>query len=126
MPYIAKNLNAYKEEDKKVVGTGHCVPFVREATGAPPALTWKRGRAVKGDHTIIKGAAIATFNAEGKYTNSTDGTSHAAIFIEQNAAGIHVWDQWLKQPVHMRWIRFQGGALHVKPINDGDSYYVIE
>jgi hypothetical protein len=49
-----------------------------------------------------------------------------AIYLEQNALGIHVWDQWKGQPVHKRWIRFQGGVRGVKPVNDGDTYYVIE
>ena len=126
MPYIASNLSDYKEEDEKVVGTGHCVPFVQDASGAPNTSAWKRGRLVKGDSTVLKGTAIATFNSEGRYTNSTDGTSHAAIYLEQTSVGLHVWDQWKGQPVHMRWIRFQGGAAGAKPVNDGDAYYVIE
>jgi hypothetical protein len=126
MPYIAKNLNSYNERDMKVVGTGHCVPFVQEATGAPHSGNWNRGKQVKGNTTILKGTAIATFNAEGKYTNSLDGTSHAAVYIEQSSIGIHVWDQWLKQPVHMRWIRFQKGVPGVNPVNDGDAFYVVE
>jgi hypothetical protein len=109
-----------------VVGTGHCVPFVQEASGAPQTSLWKRGKRVRGDYGIRVGTAIATFSAEGRYTNSLDGTSHAAMYVTQDAVGIQVWDQWKGQPVHKRWIRFQGGAPGVKPVNDGDAFYVID
>lgn len=79
-----------------------------------------------GDFGNSKRHTIATFDANGKYTNSTDGTSHAAIYVGQDAAGLQVWDQWTAQPVHQRTIRFQGGAAGVKPVNDGDAFYVIE
>jgi hypothetical protein len=123
MTYIAKDPESYKDT---VVGTGQCVPFVQKASGAPVTSAWKRGTKVRGTSAIQKGTAIATFDANGKYTNSTDGTSHAAIYVGQDAAGLQVWDQWTAQPVHQRTIRFQGGAAGVKPVNDGDAFYVIE
>jgi len=123
MPYIATNPRAY---DGKVVGSGHCVAFVQAASGAPNTSVWKEGKLVKGEPAITTGTAIATFSAAGKYTNSLDGTSHAAIYVQQNTSGILVWDQWLGQPVHQRRIRFQAGAPGVKPVNDGDFFYVIE
>jgi hypothetical protein len=123
MAYIAVNPETY---ENKVVGTGHCVPFVQEASGAPNTSLWKRGKKVKGELTLAKGTAIATFSAEGKYTNSRDGTSHGAIYVSQDAVAINVWDQYLGQPVHQRAIRFQGGAAGVRPVNDGDSFYVID
>ncbi|MCU1294224.1 MAG: hypothetical protein JWP08_3074 [Bryobacterales bacterium] len=123
MAYIASNPKSY---DGKVAGTGQCVSFVQQASGAPQTALWKRGKKVKGDLTITKGTAIATFNAVGKYTNSLDGTSHAAIYISQDGLGVVVWDQWKGQPVHQRTIRFQGGAIGVKPVNDGDAFYVID
>ncbi len=123
MAYIAKSPESY---DGQVVGTGHCVPFVQTASGAPQTGLWTRGGLVKGDLTVKSGTAIATFSDQGKYTNSLDGTSHAAIYVSQDAAGLHVWDQWLGQPVHQRLSRFQGGAAGTKPVNDGDFFYVIE
>ena len=123
MAYIAAKPENY---DGKIAGTGHCVPFVQQASGAPQTIQWTRGKRVKGDFTIAKGTAIATFNAQGKYTNSLDGTSHAAIYISQDTIGVKVWDQWKGQPVHQRTIRFQGGAVGVKPVNDGDAFYVID
>ncbi len=123
MPYLARNAQAY---DGKVVGTGQCVAFVQAAGGAPNTSVWKQGKLVKGDPAIAAGTVIATFSSTGKYTNSLDGTSHAAVYVKQDSNGIQVWDQWLGQPVHQRWIRFQGGAKSAKPVNDGDAFYVVE
>jgi len=123
MPYVARNPQAYSG---KVVTTGQCVAFAQAASGAPNTSVWKQGKLVKGEPAIAAGTVIATFDASGKYTNSTDGTSHAAIYLEQDTKGILVWDQWVGQPVHQRWIRFQGGAPGVKPVNDGDAFYVVE
>ena len=124
MPYIASEPEKYSGQ---VVGTGQCVAFVQTASAAPHTPNWKRSaNKVKGDLSIAKGTAIATFNANGQYTNSLDGTSHAAIYVSQDEVGITVWDQWTGQPVHTRVIRFRGGAEGVKPVNDGDAFYVIE
>lgn len=122
MPYVAPNPQSYSS---KVVGSGQCVAFVQKASGAPQTILWSMGDKVKGDLTLPKGTAIATFGVQGKYTNSLDGTSHAAIYVSQDAIGITVWDQWTGQPVHQRVIRFRGGAAGVKPVNDGDAFYVI-
>lgn len=110
----------------KSVGTGHCVPYVQQASGAPQTAKWTKGRKVRGDLAIPKGTAIATFGADGTYTNSVDGTSHAAIYLKQDAKAIYVYDQWINQPVHQRAIRFQGGKTGRDTVNDGDNYYVIE
>ena len=123
MPYIARNPQGY---DRKAVGTGQCVAFVQAASGAPNTSVWKKGKLVKGEQAIAAGTVIATFSADGKYTNSLDGTSHAAVYVKQDGNGILVWDQWAGQPVHQRWIRFQGGAAGVKPVNNGDFFYVVE
>lgn len=123
MPYVAQNPEEY---DGQVVGTGHCVAFVEAASGAPNTGLWKQGKLVKGEPAIEPGTAIATFSAAGEYTNSLDGTSHAAVFVKQDTNGILVWDQWTGQPVHQRWIRFQGNAPGVKPVNNGDFFCVIE
>jgi hypothetical protein len=108
------------------IGTGHCVPYVQQASNAPATAQWKKGRKVRGDTTIQKGTAIATFSADGKYTNSLDGTSHAAIYLRQDGKAIYVLDQWINQPVHERAIRFQGGKTGRDTVNDGDNYYVVE
>lgn len=115
----------------KSFGTGHCVPYVQESSRAPQTAQWRRGRKVKGDATILRGTAIATFGPDGTYTNSVDGTSHAAVYLRQDASAIYVYDQWInrdksKQPVHQRAIRFQGGKTGRDTVNDGDNYYVVE
>ncbi len=121
MPYVAKKPGSYS-----VVGGGECVDYVKAASGAPATSFWTRGDPVRNNLTILEGTAIATFDAAGKYGNKKDGTSHAAIYVSQDGHGIEVWDQWAGQPVHRRPIRFQGGAPNVRPVNDGDAYYVIE
>jgi hypothetical protein len=100
--------------------------FAQEAAGAPSTLLWKQGTLVKGQMALAKGTAIATFGPDGKYTSKMDGSAHAAIYIQQDIAGIAVWDQWVGQPVHKRVIRYQNGAAGVKHVNDGDYFYVIE
>jgi hypothetical protein len=123
MAYIATAPETYQGQ---VVGSGQCVAFVQQASGAPLTANWSQGDLVRGNSTIQPGTAIATFGPEGTYTNSTDGTSHAAIYMGQDDVGLQVWDQWKGQPVHQRPIRFQGGAPGVKPVNDGDAFYVID
>jgi hypothetical protein len=123
MAYIATDPDSYQNT---VVGSGQCVAFVQQASGAPLTSGWNQGSKVRGDLALPAGTAIATFDSSGRYTNSTDGTSHAAIYVGQNEIGLQVWDQWKGQPVHQRTIRFQGGAVGVKPVNDGDAFYVID
>jgi hypothetical protein len=130
MAYIADHPESY---EGKSVGTGHCVPFVQAASCAPETAKWKQGLKVKGNSTtIFKGTAIATFAASGKYTNSMDGTSHAAIYIDQDDDGLQVWDQWKgkknqpDQPVHKRTLRFQEEVPGVLPVNNGNCFYVID
>jgi hypothetical protein len=105
------------------VGSGQCVAYVQRAAAAPLTSQWRRGALVRGGE-VPTGTAIATFDANGRYGNHTDGRSHAAIFVEASAAGLLVWDQWGGHPVQQRTIRFQGGSA--KPVNDGDAYFVIE
>ncbi len=123
MPYIALHPEAYNNTR---VGSGQCVAFVQKASGAPMTSLWKRGAQVKGNPGVLKGTAIATFEGNGKYGNTTDGSSHGAIFVGQNAEGLQVWDQWIGQPVHQRTIHYRGAALGTRPVNDGDAFYVIE
>ena len=129
MPYVASKPDAYIGTS---VGTGQCVPLVEAATGAPRDATWSRGKQVKGATDIAVGTAIATFDADGRYGNHTDGSSHAAIYIGQTSDGIEVIDQWAHvvggkqrvQMAHRRLIRFKGGIGHKS--DDGDAFYVIQ
>jgi hypothetical protein len=70
------------------VGTGECVALVQAATGAPRTTEWRPGVQVQGNVNIRPGTAIATFDDDGHYTG------HAAIYLGQDAHGIHVIDQW--------------------------------
>lgn len=108
------------------VGSGHCVPFVRECTGLPPTSRWRRGVLARGAN-LAPGTAVATFNPAGRYANSMAGDSHAAIFLAEIPEGLEVLDQWLEdkpRPVSHRVIRFRGGVG--KPVNDGDQFFTIE
>lgn len=109
----------------RLVGNGHCVGFVREAASVPHTSQWRRGTKARGGD-LPRGTAIATFDPiSNRYANSTDGRSHAAIFLHEQEAGLHVLDQWIGRPVAARLIRFSPGR-NARPVNDGDAYYVIE
>ena len=127
MAYLA-NLNDVKkivdENDKRdrehgiYVGESHeCVAVVKYFAKASQTTIWKKGARVKGNNSIRPGTAIATFDSRGKYYG------HAAIYINQTAAGINVYDQWNGMPLHYRPIFFKG---HGYVSNDGDQFYVIE
>lgn len=120
MAYIA---GAPESFEGKVVGSGQCVAYVQEASGAPVTASWVQGSKVRGNGFVTRGTAIATFDAGGKYPNHASG-NHAAIFLSQDEGGIWVYDQWAGQPVHKRHIRFKHGSG--SPSNDGDAYSVVE
>ena len=125
-----RNYGLYCDCSSELPGPGCRQRAVRRLCAAGQRRSVNRqldaGALARGNSTIQAGTAIATFGSEGTYTNSTDGTSHAAIYMGQNDAGLQVWDQWKGQPVHQRTIRFQGGAPGVHPVNDGDAFYVID
>lgn len=120
MSYVAAR---YEHLLGTVVGTGHCVPFVQAVSGAPHTSRWRRGQQVRGA-TLEPGTAIATFGSDGRYTNRTDGTAHAAILLEVALDGVLVVDQWVGHPVARRVIRYRGGGTSA--VNDGDAFAVIE
>ena len=120
MPYTATD---HHRHTGTVVGSGHCVAYVREVCGLPHTSLWRRGDKVRGGD-FAAGTAIATFDANGMYVNRTDGSSHAAVLLAENSDGLLCSDQWLGQPVHQRVIRFRGGRGDA--VNDGDQFYTIE
>ena len=107
----------------RVVGSGQCVAYVCQACEAPTTPHWTRGVLVKGSKPPV-GTAIATFDPDGTYGNHTDGRSHAAIFHDEVAEGLLVWDQWLGHPVQPRLIHFRDGMGSA--VNDGDRFYIVE
>jgi hypothetical protein len=120
MPTVALR---HEQHTGRTIGNGHCVAYVREVTGLPPTLWWRRGDPVR-DLPPAPGTAIATFDARGRYANATDGSSHAAIYLFEAPDGIRVLDQWVEHPVSERLIRYRGGVG--KPCDDASRYYVIE
>jgi hypothetical protein len=120
MAYVAANPKKLKGN---IVGNGHCVAYARQTAIMPPTPVWRQGDPVRGNNRITVGSAIATFDEKNSYGNRTDGTSHVAIYLGQDAVGIQVLDQWVGQPVHERTIYFRDAAHKV---NDGRNYYVVE
>ena len=104
------------------VGSGQCVALVQAADpGVGLTRTWVQGAQVQGNTSLVPGTVIATFNGQGQYANATDGSSHAAIYLGQNAQGIQVLDQWAGSPAAYRTIRWSG----VTAANTGSSFHVV-
>jgi type IV secretion system protein VirB5 len=104
------------------VGSGQCVAYVQSVTDVGLTRTWTQGAQVLGNSDIPVGTAIATFDAGGKYANAVDGSSHAAIYLGQDASGgIRVADQWLGHNVSERVISPSGSTQ----ANSAGAFYVI-
>ena len=120
MPYICNSAGSFVGQKS---GSGQCVEFVRACTHAPPSSVRRQGDKVRGNLSIQRGTAIATFNAHGLYANDSTG-NHAAIYDSQDSSGVWVYDQWVKQgSVQKRQISFRGSG---SASNDGDAFYVVE
>jgi hypothetical protein len=123
-----------KDKEPKPVGSGECVALVQAANGAnaPQTSLWKQGEMVQGYTGIKPGTVIATFDKNGRYTNSKE--SHAAIYLGQDEHGIHVIDQWnnrdengnitSQQPPNERTLPFDD-PRHTG-VNGGNSYHVVK
>jgi hypothetical protein len=118
--WVAEN---YQGQAGRVIGSGQCVDYVRAASGLGHTSTWRRGERVRGSAQPA-GTVIATFGAEGRYENRTDGSSHTAILDAIQTDGLLVHDQWKGHPVQQRLIRFKAGRQGT-PNNDGDAYYSV-
>ena len=105
------------------VGSGQCVALVQAADPSVGLTrTWTQGAQVMGNTNLQPGTAIATFDGSGHYANATDGSSHAAIYLGQNAQGMQVEDQWSNHATSIRtipWNNTSGAA------NTGSAFYVI-
>ena len=129
LPYVAQSPELLSGTSS---GDGQCVALVKRAAHAPPTSFWRRGALVKGNARLQPGTVIATFDPIGRYGNHTNGTSHAAIYLGQDANGIRVLDQWVETRGHKPWhrpasertIRF--GATHDHAVNNADNYYVVD
>jgi hypothetical protein len=129
MAYIYSSVDSLEGTAK--VGTKHCVVLVQHYANAPRTSQWTEGAKVKGNTTIVKGTAIATF-VGGVYPNNSTG-NHAALYISQDETGIWVMDQWKdddsKPTVSKRRLRFKGAnadGSYKDPSNNGDAFSIIE
>ena len=129
MSYVYANVDSLQGTD--LVGSHQCVALVQHYASAPVTSRWKAGIKVKGDTSIKKGTAIATF-VNGRYPNNAHN-NHAALYISQDGAGIWVMDQWKGDPnkpsVSKRRLNFKGtlkSGAYIDPSNNGDAFFVIE
>lgn len=110
------------------VGTKQCVALIKAFADTPPSSLWKEGAAVRGNTTLKKGTAIATF-VDGRYQNSGSG-NHAAFYISQDATGILVVDQWSTSgTIRERRLLFLGkdkDGRFTRASNNGDAFSVVE
>jgi len=109
----------------QVIDNGHCMRHCQVLHGVPHSSALRRGARVNDAGDLPCGVIIATFNANGRYANKTDGSSHIAVLIERRADGsLLVVDQWKGQPVHERVIRDKRGAGTAN--NDASRFYIVE
>ena len=112
----------------EVVANGHCMRHVQTVASVSHSSTLRRGVHVLSAprDEIPRGAVIGTFNSEGRYDNSTDGTSHVAVLLDRNDRdkSLRVVDQWVGKAVSERTIHNRNGSG--RPVNDASCYYVVE
>ena len=120
--FVASGFTQYLGQS---VGSGQCVALVQAADPSVGlTATWTQGAAVQGNTSLQPGTAIATFNSNGQYANAMDGSSHAAIYLGQNAQGIQVEDQWSGQPASLRTI-YWTDPNSSRAANNGSAFYVV-
>jgi len=126
MPKVYQNVDSLQDTPR--VGSGSCVLLVQRHVNVGHTSTWREGERVRGNHTIRKGTAIATF-VNGRYPNLPTG-NHAAFYIRQDASGIWIMDQYTGKPrVSRRHIEFLGqhaGGGFINPSNNADAFSVIK
>jgi hypothetical protein len=122
LPHVVDNPEQYL--GKHHGESEHCVALVKHAAGLGATPTWRRGERVLGGN-VPSGTVIATFTTDGLYANATDGSSHAAVYLEETPRGsLRVLDQWLDHPASERVIRDKAGAG--RAADDASRYYVVE
>lgn len=126
MPYVYEDAESLA--GNATVGTKQCVALVKKYGNAPASSTWQEGDAVRGNTTLKKGTAIATF-VDGKYPNLAHG-NHAAFYLSQDAAGIWVVDQWSSSgTIRKRHLPFRGtdrDGNYVNPSENADAFSVVK
>lgn len=120
-------------EGQPKVSNKECAGLVNFYTRAGHSSGWVQGERVRGNLTIRKGTAIATF-VNGKYPGNEHG-NHAALYIRQDADGIYMMDQWAnnekKPTISSRYVRFKNvpqnaDGTWVSASDNGDAFSIIE
>jgi hypothetical protein len=131
MPHVYDKIDSLvTTPPKRNVGTGQCVALVETFSDVrkPADQFWAEGEAVRGNPSLRRGTAIATF-VDGKYHNNKTG-NHAAFYVGQDSEGIWVVDQYVGSGgIRKRHLRFKGknaDGTFVDPSNNGDAFSVIE
>lgn len=115
---------SWSQYEGQAVGSGQCVALVQAADpDVGLTRTWTQGAQVQGNTDLKPGTVIATFGPDGTYTNSLDGSSHAAIYLGQDATGIQVIDQWAGHPSAYRTIQWSSASG--KAANTGSAFYAV-
>jgi len=128
-PFVYPKVDELQGHEK--VSNYACASLVQWFTKAPSDAkkTWREGIKVRGNGALIaKGTAVATF-VNGRYPNTVHD-KHAALYIEQDATGVLVMDQWESKPtISKRRMLFRGktgdGKSYADPSNNGDALSVI-
>ncbi len=102
------------------VGSGQCVALAQATSDVGLTSTWVPGSQVEGNTNLAPGTVIATFGADGQYTN-TVGQSHTAIYLGQNSSGIQVEDQYAGQPAYVHTIAW----TTTNSYESGAKFYVV-
>jgi hypothetical protein len=130
MPRILSTPDIYRNRSyPNSQGNTECVEFIKQTLNAPATSLWREREKIRklnpGEKDPnAKGTAIATF-VHGRYPQHGNTGKHAAIYLEQNAEGILVLDQWKAQgkvlPRTIPWVARRPGLS-----NDGNAFSVIE
>ena len=111
-----------------------CVALVKDVTGLGPTATWAQGQnvqqAVQSGNLPPIGTGIATFGSQGTYTNSLDGSSHAAVITgypkdaSGNVTGVQVFEQYAGSggaKIHTYYFNDTSGNI----LKNGSNYSII-
>jgi len=95
MPRVYQDVDSL--QNSAIIGSGSCVLLVQRYVSVGHTSTWREGAQVRGNHSIRKGTAIATF-VNGRYPNLPTG-NHAAFYISQDSGGMWIMEQF-REPLH--------------------------
>lgn len=120
------------DADQKAGRGIQCVGLVKFYSASGAAADWTGGDFVMDRQTIVPGTAIATFNAQNRYSNASSG-NHACFFISfmPDRKGIRVLEQHVKpfpSKIQQRNILSRGRICIDKnsdASNNADAYSIV-